>query len=422
MASRTSSGPSPCGCRPPRRRTSRTAAGGAPPSHRVVHRARRGRSAHRLAEGVVRRPGGRSARPLPGRGGCGRRPGDGEPAAAAPRGFRDSRPGTLSGVRRARGPAARQHQGQVAHPSQLHAGRSRGALRAAHARHRPGLGGGRGGPGVALDRRPAVPREPARAHLHGRAGPGPGAPRSRRGHRPREGAAHRRAHDPPRQSRAASPRGTRGPCRTRRAARRRRCAVDDDAFQYCVDLGLLVRDPAGVRVANPLYREVAARELSLRRQENFPLPWWPWQASDGSIDMPALVDSFLGWWRENAAIVEESTASSEGGAGYVEAVAQLAFMGFLQKVVNGGGRVTREYAAGRGAIDLLVEFGPGRHVVELKRVPRRHDRATRPVPRHGGPLRGVAVDLRPAARPHVGGAAVAGNGDRWRQDLAPAWG
>jgi hypothetical protein len=54
--------------------------------------------------------------------------------------------------------------------------------------------------------------------------------------------------------------------------------------------------------------------------------------------------------------------------GYLEAVPHIALMAFLQKVVNGGGRIHREYAAGRGRIDLLVEYNNERHAIELKRV------------------------------------------------------
>ena len=50
------------------------------------------------------------------------------------------------------------------------------------------------------------------------------------------------------------------------------------------------------------------------------------------------------------------------------ALAHLSFMAFLQRVVNGGGQVMREYAAGRGAVDLVVHYGPDRFVVEIKRV------------------------------------------------------
>lgn len=142
-----------------------------------------------------------------------------------------------------------------------------------------------------------------------------------------------------------------------------RLDLRDDDFAYTEDLGLVVQTPSGVEIANPLYREVLARELSYNEQHNLPLPWWRWQTDTGGLDMAALVDEFRRWWRENADISE-----AHAPVGYLEAVPQLAFMGFLQRVVNGGGRIYREYAAGRRAIDLLVEYGADRHVIELKRV------------------------------------------------------
>ena len=137
---------------------------------------------------------------------------------------------------------------------------------------------------------------------------------------------------------------------------------DHDDFQYVVDLGLIRRGRGGAEAANPLYREVLARQLSYNVQENLPLPWWRWQTTDGRLDFPALVSAFLEWWRENAdALVEDVPL-------YPEAIPHIAFMGFLQRVVNGGGTVTREYAAGRRALDLHVSYGPDRFVVEIKRV------------------------------------------------------
>jgi hypothetical protein len=38
----------------------------------------------------------------------------------------------------------------------------------------------------------------------------------------------------------------------------------------------------------------------------------------------------------------------------------------LQRVINGGGRIDREYALGRGALDLLVTWKGERHVIEVK--------------------------------------------------------
>ena len=87
-----------------------------------------------------------------------------------------------------------------------------------------------------------------------------------------------------------------------------------------------------------------------------------WRTPEGRLDLPALIDAFLVWWRENAdALVADVPL-------YPEAVPHIAFMAFLQRVVNGGGRVIREYAAGRKALDLVVEYGDDRFVIEIKRV------------------------------------------------------
>lgn len=135
--------------------------------------------------------------------------------------------------------------------------------------------------------------------------------------------------------------------------------LGSDDLLYCVDLGLLTTSPR-VEVANPLYREVLVRQLSLATQPDLPERAW---ARGGRLDIPLLVDGFLTFWRRHA----EALRRKDQGP-YREVVPQLLFMAWLQKVVNGGGRITREYALGRGRIDLLVEYGTETHVIELKRV------------------------------------------------------
>ena len=41
-------------------------------------------------------------------------------------------------------------------------------------------------------------------------------------------------------------------------------------------------------------------------------------------------------------------------------------MVFLQRIINGGGRIDREMALGRGRTDLLIHFAGERFVLELK--------------------------------------------------------
>jgi hypothetical protein len=43
-------------------------------------------------------------------------------------------------------------------------------------------------------------------------------------------------------------------------------------------------------------------------------------------------------------------------------------MAFLQRVLNGGGRIDREYAAGRGRMDLYIEYKGHGYIIEIKLI------------------------------------------------------
>ncbi len=84
---------------------------------------------------------------------------------------------------------------------------------------------------------------------------------------------------------------------------------DSDDFQHVIDLGLLRYGPDGVEAANPIYREVLVRQLTMNLQLSLPRPWWPWATPDARLDLPALLAAFRAWWRENAdALATEPTA------------------------------------------------------------------------------------------------------------------
>ena len=55
-----------------------------------------------------------------------------------------------------------------------------------------------------------------------------------------------------------------------------------------------------------------------------------------------------------------------GTTDYHEIAPHLVLMAFLRRVVNGGGTIEREYAIGRGRMDLCVSHGPDRLAIELK--------------------------------------------------------
>jgi hypothetical protein len=136
-----------------------------------------------------------------------------------------------------------------------------------------------------------------------------------------------------------------------------------DDFRYVLDLGLLTDTPSGLAPANPMYGEVMTRELTVNVQAAVPLPPRRWRRDDGSLDVPELLAAWRDCWRQNADVLDLAWAE-----GYPEAIPHLVLLAFLQRVVNGGGSVHREFALGRGAVDIVVEYAGQRHVIEVKRV------------------------------------------------------
>ena len=121
-------------------------------------------------------------------------------------------------------------------------------------------------------------------------------------------------------------------------------------LEYVRDLGL-VASKGEVRIANPIYAEVVPRELTVVLQSGLEAqvdPEW-YVAADGSLDVAGLLSAFQGYFREHSESWVERYAHAEAGP-------QLVLHAYLQRVVNSGGRIEREYAVGRGRIDLLIEW------------------------------------------------------------------
>ncbi len=127
--------------------------------------------------------------------------------------------------------------------------------------------------------------------------------------------------------------------------------LPDDDRQYCIDLGLIARRDRQLQIANRLYREVLPRELTSIVQDSLQgLAEQPWFVlPDGSIAIDKLLGSFQQFFRENSQSWLQRYAYHEAGP-------QLLLQAFLQRVVNGGGRIAREYGLGRGRTDLFLQW------------------------------------------------------------------
>ena len=128
---------------------------------------------------------------------------------------------------------------------------------------------------------------------------------------------------------------------------------DGRDLEYLRDLGLLAPD-SPPRIANPIYREVVPRELGYVLQDSLDIHTRWYVDGDGRLDMTKLLTAFGTFFGEHA----EHWLGQLGA--YREAAPQLILQSYLQRVVNSGGRIEREYGLGRGRTDLLWCCGRGR--------------------------------------------------------------
>ncbi len=139
-------------------------------------------------------------------------------------------------------------------------------------------------------------------------------------------------------------------------------------LEYVRDLGLVAqRGP--VRMANPVYAEVVPRELTHALQAGLETVvdtrWFV--NDDGGLNTEQLLERFQGYFRDHSEAWVQRYGHAEAGP-------QLVLHAYLQRVVNGGGRVEREFGLGRRRTDLLIVWPlPGgqreeRHVIECKVV------------------------------------------------------
>ncbi len=137
---------------------------------------------------------------------------------------------------------------------------------------------------------------------------------------------------------------------------------NQDDVQYVRDLGLIAQK--NYAIANPIYQEIIPRALLMSTQQGIEQNYLWYKKPDGSLDMIKVLEAFTQFFQENSEIWLQRFDYKEAGP-------HLLMMAFMQRVINGGGFIHREYALGRKRVDLLISWPlPGnkkqRVVVELK--------------------------------------------------------
>ena len=123
---------------------------------------------------------------------------------------------------------------------------------------------------------------------------------------------------------------------------------------------ILIKDPlGGITIANPIYREVLPRVLTVTPMASLPQIAPTWLKPDGALDPDTLLNAFLAFWKQHGEPLL-------GSASYHEIAPHWVMMAFLHRVVNGSGTLEREYAIGRDRMDLCLRYGDVTLAIELK--------------------------------------------------------
>ena len=144
--------------------------------------------------------------------------------------------------------------------------------------------------------------------------------------------------------------------RVRRVVEPLLSGADKSAFsardlEYVRDLGLIAPDDP-LHIANPIYAEVVPRELTYAAQAGLVEDAAWYVDADGGLDVGKLLAAFQAFFRAHSEHWVERFQYKEAGP-------QLLLQAFLQRIVNSGGRIEREYGLGRGRTDLLIVWPQG---------------------------------------------------------------
>jgi hypothetical protein len=136
--------------------------------------------------------------------------------------------------------------------------------------------------------------------------------------------------------------------------------IPNEDIQFVQDLGLCRMDPlGGLAIANPIYREVLPRVLTVTPMASLPQTSPTWLTTTGELDTERLLHAFMDFWLQHGEALLKS-------ASYAEIAPHLVLMAFLHRVINGGGTLEREYAIGRDRMDLCLRYGSVILGIELK--------------------------------------------------------
>jgi hypothetical protein len=143
--------------------------------------------------------------------------------------------------------------------------------------------------------------------------------------------------------------------------------INSDDRQYCVDLGLVVKNgDQALRPSNKIYQEVFSRVITDQIEyvidPNVDIHIW----TDGKVlFMSNLLKEFQRFWRHDSRSFPFRYVDFAAFK-YDEATYSFMLLSYLQKVINSGTKVYRQFSEGRGDIDIVAKFKDHEYLIEVK--------------------------------------------------------
>jgi hypothetical protein len=143
--------------------------------------------------------------------------------------------------------------------------------------------------------------------------------------------------------------------------------VNSDDRQYCIDLGLVFKNnDQSLRPSNKIYQEVFSRVITDQIQYVIDLNQDRKIWTDGKVlFMSNLLKEFQIFWRHDSRSFP-FRYKDFAAFKYDEATYTFMLLAYMQKVVNSGGKVHRQFAEGRGDIDIIAIFNSLEYLIEVK--------------------------------------------------------
>ncbi|MBN1696526.1 MAG: ATP-binding protein [Spirochaetales bacterium] len=125
--------------------------------------------------------------------------------------------------------------------------------------------------------------------------------------------------------------------------------ISEEDFQYLYDLGLITISSSQIGIANEIYKEIIPRSLIYSTQLLIRYDLDLFSEEDGMLNMRKIIKSFQNFYNKYFRRWAERFSYQQAGA-------FLFFQAFLQRIIDGGGKIQREYGIGRKFTTLTISW------------------------------------------------------------------